>query len=88
MDDSLLLFDVSVDRAVGFHLSISSRAMERLIVAKFVNVPEPALGHVILVAILRSFLHGLLGLLLRAHEQDLAAFERCPPENRRQLPTA
>ena len=74
-EHGLLLLDVVVDGAVGLHLldllEAAHRALDGLEIGQ--GAAQPALGDIGLAAGLGRFLDGLLGLLLGADEQDLAA---------------
>ena len=62
-------------RAVGFHLLDLLQAGDGALDGREIGqgAAEPALGDIKLAAFLGGFLDGLLGLLLGADEQDLAA---------------
>ena len=77
-DHGLLLLDVLVDRAVRLHaldfLHALHGALDGLEVGQ--GAAEPALSDERLSTSLGRLLDGFLGLLLGAHEQDVAALGR------------
>ena len=72
----MFLLAVRVQRAVGFpfldFLQARDRAFDGIEIRQ--GAAEPALGHIILVAVLGGFLDRLLGLFFSADKQHLAAF--------------
>ena len=89
-DHGLLLLDVIVDGAVGFHLFDLLQAGDRAFDGGEIGqrAAQPAFGDIKLAAFLGGFLDGLLRLLLGADKQHFAAFaDGVGEKSRTRLPT-
>ncbi|OPZ85593.1 MAG: hypothetical protein BWY76_01351 [bacterium ADurb.Bin429] len=73
LDD--FLFRQTLEGAVLFHGAQFAHAVDALLDGLEVghHAAQPAIGHEVHAAALRSFIHGVLGLLFRADEKNLPA---------------